>query len=46
MTNKQTLPDIIEIDGVKYKRIGELKPKVRTLYDICEEWFNVRREDT
>lgn len=36
--NKQTLPDTIEIDGVKYQKVEEPKPKVRTLYDICVEW--------
>lgn len=35
---KQTLPDTIEIDGVKYKKVEEHKSKVRTLYDICVEW--------
>ena len=37
---KQTLPDTIEIDGVKYKKVEEPKSKVRTLYDICVEWCN------
>ena len=30
--------DTITIMGVKYKRVEEPKPKVRTLYDICVEW--------
>lgn len=38
MINKQEPPTIIEIGGVKYQRMEEPKPKVRTLYDICEEW--------
>jgi hypothetical protein len=36
MTNQQH-PDIIEIGGVKYKRIVE-NPKPETLFDIIYEW--------
>jgi hypothetical protein len=47
-TNKQTAPDIIEINGVKYQRVEEPKPLTlwKTIYnnkfsddtseDICE----------
>ncbi len=37
MTNEQ-LPDIIEIGGVKYKRVEE--PKPQTLLDIILEWWH------
>lgn len=35
-TNKQTAPDIIEINGVKYQRVEEPKPITlyKTLYDM------------
>lgn len=34
MTNKQTLPDIIEIDGVKYVKVVEESQKPKTLYQM------------
>lgn len=30
--------DFVVINGVKYQKVEEPKPKVRTLYDICVEW--------
>ena len=35
---KQSLPDTIEIDGVKYQKVKEPK-KPQTLYDICVDWY-------
>ena len=41
MTNNNSAPDLIEIGGVKYQRVKEEpKPKVRTLYDICWDWWD------
>lgn len=41
MTNKQTLPDIIEIAGVKYQKVEEPQ-KPKTLYQILydDKWAN------
>lgn len=38
-TNKQTTPDIIEINGVKYQRVEEPE-KLKTLYQMFydEKW--------
>lgn len=33
---KETMPKIIEIDGVKYQRLEE--PETPTLYEYLEEW--------
>ena len=37
-TNKQTTPDIIEINGVKYQSVD--KPKPETLYGVCMDWWD------
>lgn len=40
----QRLPNIIEIDGVKYQRVEESKMP-QTLYDICVDWYKDYDED-
>lgn len=41
MTNNNSAPDLIEIGGVKYQRVKEEpKPKVKTLHQICMEWWD------
>jgi hypothetical protein len=47
-TNKQTAPDIIEINGVKYQRVDEQEPETLTLKNLLKKWefdFNAKWEN-